>query len=378
MKHLRGILAAAALASALVAMPSYARPPSAGAFPSSTSRTSGPGSYAKQSTYTPDPYIYKHGGYSKPAAAPPVSGGYSKQPMVAAPAAAAQSYSGGYSKQPMAAAPAAPVSQAAASGYSKPPVAGMTSGRPAFAATAPSPAGALSAASAKQASGNALAAYQRDRASLKARPQPVDVRQAAKDPVFASVARDADTGRFVRTRTRYYDDVWSHHRDVYSFYSGSTIIHRNYGVYDGGFLTGLFLGALADRAASAQWAHAHQYDPWYAQYHADLMRQAQESHDVAMQARISDLDAQVASLQAQHAPSRADALPPGVDPAAAIAPEALIAAQGEVSGSQAAFQSPDQTAPSHHGHGLAYLMAAIMVAALVGGVLYFASVGRRR
>jgi hypothetical protein len=139
-----------------------------------------------------------------------------------------------------------------------------------------------------------------------------------------------------------------------------------YGGYSGSFMASLLGGAAGaaignalTQPDNAQWAYSHANDPAYQQWHGDVLNQARERHDDALQQQIDSLDAQVATLQAQHAPTTT-ALPAGVDPALVVAPNTVLLATA---------------APESHSHwGL--IITVIVVLVLAGGA--FMLVPRRR
>jgi hypothetical protein len=269
----------------------------------------------------------------------------------------------GYSKPAMAAAQPA----SAPKGYTKPEMNGVAPTVATSAAmSAPAPHGTLGAASARTMSADTLKTYRADRDALKTPPQPINMKAAAADPAFrtARARYGSDVNTYTTNHYHYYDGYRTHYPSVYGFYHNSIYIHPNYGVYDSGFLTGMWLGAMGESAGNALWLMAHENDPWYIQYHQDMMLQAQASNDYAMQQKINDMDHQIAQLKAQNASTAGvQALPPGVDTAAAIAPEAMVDAS-------------DPGAPAeHHGHGFIVFIAVLLLAGIVF-ILVLAKVGR--
>ena len=74
---------------------------------------------------------------------------------------------------------------------------------------------------------------------------------------------------------------------------------------------------------NASWWAAQQNQPWYPAYRADLERQAADNAE--LRAKVSQLDLEVAAQRAAGNVAQANSLPPGVNPALAISPEAVVA-----------------------------------------------------
>ena len=269
-----------------------------------------------------------------------------------------------YSKPPTVSA-AAPSSN----GYSKP---GAVSPAP-IASTAPAPKtytsqvvdtkSVLGAKSSRVMSNDALNQYKAERSTTNLNPpRPVDVEAIRRDPGFAAATnRYGSVNSYMAARQTNINIYRSAHPDVYIY---SSHISPNYGPYDSGFLVGLVLG-IGDANANAAWLYAHQSDPWYAEWHADLLRQAQ--NDAALQARLDAQAVTLATLKASGAVPNSSALPPGVDASVAIAPEAMIA-QASVD------QESSDASESHWGRNI-----GIILVLLVGGVLvYFYFVGSKK
>ena len=316
--------------------PSYATPPKA--------------------VVTPTPVVSPATSYTKPViAAPPTP--------VASPATS-------YTKPVIAATPAPVASPANSFGYSKPtaaptPVASSTpqTYKP---TTVYNPSTALGASSSKVMSGDALKKYQAERLAAKTPPQPVDIGSVRRDPGFASAAsRYGSVDSYMTARGNSMVIYRNAHPDVYVY---TRNIYPNYGAYDSSFLVGMMLGYVGSEAANAQWMYAHQYDPWYAQWHADMMRQAQDNAD--LHAKLLAQDAELARLKASGAQPTSQALPAGVDPSLAIAPEAMIANASSVA-DDARFT---QEQPESHTMRNTVLILLVL---LVGGVGYLYVAGRR-
>jgi hypothetical protein len=233
------------------------------------------------------------------------------------------SSSSGFSKPSSSASPAPVASAPSTSGFSKP------SASPAPVVTAQPtvqsrPTGALAAANNKAVSANTLNAYQAERASARTPPQPIPAAQVRGNPVFTS-ARSSYGGNpdvYYSRRTVVYSSYRSTHPDVFIISGG---MHPFYGIYDTGFLTGMWMGYLGESMAhNAMWMYGQQNQPWYPAYRADLEQQAQNNAD--LRAKMQQMDAEIAQLKAQGVqPPQVTNLPQGVDPSMAIAPEAVMA-----------------------------------------------------
>ena len=184
---------------------------------------------------------------------------------------------------------------------------------------------------------------------------PVASTQVRSSPVYSSASRawggNADT--YYSRRTVVYSSYRSSHPDVF------IITHNmrpNYGIYDSGFLTGMMFGYIGSSMIhNASWMYAQQSQPWYPAYRADLERQAVDNAE--LRAKMYAMDAEIAKLKAQGVqPQTTNSLPQGVDPAMAIAPEAVMA------------DAPEK--PS-------YTWLWIILAAIGGGVVVFFVVRRR-
>ena len=330
------------------------------------------------SSYSRPSSSFSSGGF-RSADRPSSSYSYSKPPVSAAPAArsddkpasvyskpapaytpptVADKPASTYSK-PGAAPTSAPTTSAAApssNGYSKPgaaPTAVATATPKTYTPQVVDTKSVLGASSSKVMSNDALKKYQAERAAIKTPPQPVDVGALKRDPGFASAtSRYGSVNGYMEARQTNITIYRNAHPNVYIY---SSHMSPNYGAYDSSFLVGLMLGATGNMAANTEWMSAHQYDPWYASWHADMMRQAQDNAD--LRARLDAQDAALAQLKAAGAVASTTALPPGVDPSVAIAPEAMIANASVVQ---------EEPAESHTGRNIGIVMIL-----LVGGVLAY-------
>jgi hypothetical protein len=160
---------------------------------------------------------------------------------------------------------------------------------------------------------------------------------------------------YYERRTVVYNNYRSNHPDVFIINNN---LRPNYGIFDSGFLTGMVMGYVgASMVSNATWMLAHQHQPWYNGYYGDLQRQAQTNAE--LRARLATLEAEMAAQRARGvtvSPTTM-ALPDGVDPAMAIAPEAVNA-------------DADATpiASSHENNGVGWGSILLM---LLGGVILF-------
>jgi hypothetical protein len=146
----------------------------------------------------------------------------------------------------------------------------------------------------------------------------IDLGSARRDPGYSAAASvwRHDPQTYV-TQRQYGLDSW--HRQYPNIMSIQHNIHPYYGHYDSGFLTGMFLGAALNPGYS-NWLYANQYQPWYPELHADLMRQAQDNAD--LRAQLAATDEKLAEMKERGlTPQSASTLPSGVNPALAYAPE---------------------------------------------------------
>ena len=182
----------------------------------------------------------------------------------------------------------------------------------------------MAQAQSRNMSATSLQAYQAERARAQQPPTPVTTQQVRQDPVYTS-ARSSFGGnadRYYSQRTVVINNYRTTHPEVFSY---SQNLRPNYGIFDSSFLTGMMVGAIGtslyDRAT---WMASQQHQPWYPQYRADLERQAGDNAD--LRARMAEMDREIDALRAQNrVPPTPQALPQGVDPAMAIAPEAVNA-----------------------------------------------------
>lgn len=247
-------------------------------------------------------------GYSKPSSPSPSSGGsgYSK------PSTTPSSGSNGYAK------PATPSATTnSQQGYTKP----STPSQP----NTGSPAGqsTLGSASTKSMSQDSLKAYQAERATASKPPQTINTADAKNNPARSTYK---NTDQYMSNRTT----IVSNYYNTYPGLGGITYhMHPNYGIYDSGFLTGMVMGYVGGSIINnAMWMYSHSHEPWYSGYRADL--EAQAANNADLRARLNQMDAEMAKLKAQNVqPQPVNTLPTGVDPALAIAPEAMMTADAD-------------------------------------------------
>jgi hypothetical protein len=296
---------------------------SAAAVTSAKSASSSSPSYSRPSSpspsYQPSPPSYSRP--STPSVAPPV---YSK-PTVAPSAPVASPSLNGYSKPPSTTAPVAKaptVPLPSISGYSKPGSTTTGSASPTAVKPPVASQSALGVAATKSMSNDSLSKYQAERAQAKNPPQPVNVNAAKNDSTFKSES----------SQYRSVDDYMSRrttnitvYRNTYpTAYSYSAGMYPNYGHYDSGFLMGIMIGAMGNSMANSNWLYAHQRDPWYGQWHDDLVRQSQTNAE--LKTKLEKMDGELAQLKASGVqPSANTSLPTGIDSSIALAPEAMIA-----------------------------------------------------
>lgn len=141
----------------------------------------------------------------------------------------------------------------------------------------------------------------------------------------ASRAWNGNTDTYYQQRTV----VVNQYRNSYpNVYVVSHNLHPNYGIYDSGFLTGMFMGYLGSSMIhNATWLASQQNQPWYNSYRADLDRQA--ATNAELRAKIAEMDAEIARQKAAGNVAASNSVPQGVNPALAIAPEAVMAATPE-------------------------------------------------
>ena len=336
----------------------------AGQYSKPTSSFSAP-SYSKPApVYTPAPSFKP----SAPVVAAPSNSnsGYTKPSVATEDKSTAPSNS--YTKPPLASAtPVAPLGTVSSTpsnnGYSKPgatPAPVASAAPQTYKSQVYNPSNALSASSSKAMSNDSLKQYQAERAAARNPPQPVDVGSVRRDPSFTSAtSRYTSVDSYMTARNTNIVVYRNAHPDVY-IYTGN--MYPNYGAYDSGFLVGMTLGYVGSAAANNAWLYAHMNDPWYNQYHADMVHQAQDNAE--LRAKLEAQDAELARIRASGVePNPRQGLPAGVDPSVAIAPEAMIAN---------ASISQESNEESHFARNAFIILLVLVIGA--GGYFYF--VGR--
>jgi len=195
-------------------------------------------------------------------------------------------------------------------------------------------------------------------------PQPVSTSSVRSSPVYASVSRSwgGNADSYYARRTT----VYTSYRTSYpSVFIVTHNMYPNYGMYDSGFLTGMFMGYLgSSMVQNAAWLAAQQNEAWYASYRADLDRQAIDNQE--LREKLAAMDAEIARQRAAGNVAQAGSLPDGVDPALAVAPEAVNAVE------------PEKEQQSSGG-GVSWIW--VVVGVIVGAVVAFfvlASIARSR
>lgn len=266
------------------------------------------------------------GGYSKPSSGSSSGGGSTHSPSSSGTHSTTPApSSNGYSKpsapnttphtptnqntQPNAAPAAKPVS---------PNTDNHTVSKPAPAPhTAPNTA--LGAANNKTMSQDSLKAYKAERANATKPPQPVHSADVKNNPA-RSTYQNAD--QYMNKRTTIVNNYNSTYPGWGSMGYGMS---PNYGMWSNSFLTGMIMGYVGTSLLSnSMWMYSHMHEPWYPSYRADI--EAQAANNADLRAKLAAMDAEVAKLKAQNAqPQQQNTLPPGVDPALAVAPEIMMA-----------------------------------------------------
>jgi hypothetical protein len=251
-------------------------------------------------------------GYSKPSSSPSSSSqGYTKPST--APSSSPSSSSQGYTK-PSTAPSSSPSSSSQE--YTKPSTAPNSANN--TPSTPKTPSTALGAASNKNLSADSLKAYQAERNSAAKPPQPINKTDTVNNPA-RSTYKNAD--QYMNKRTTVINNYHTNNPNVTSINRGMS---PNYGMYDSNFLTGMVMGYLGtSMLQNSMWMYSHMNEPWYKSYRADLDTQA--ANNAELKAKIAAMDAEVAKLKEQNTqPHEKNIIPKEIDPALAIAPEAMI------------------------------------------------------
>ena len=269
-------IGALALALALIVTPTLGKSGFSSSFSSSSSSrsfSSGSSSYSRPSYSAPSP----SSSYSKPAAPTPT---WKSESTV----------------------------------YSKPSV----TSAPVTSQPAVIPKSILGSASAKKTSADSLAAYQKERSNTQFAPQTVTPSTYRSDPIYRNMRSVYPSpNAYMTQRTVVINRYHTTYPQSYAYSYG---MYPNYGHWDSGFLMGILIGEMGHN--NAMWMYSHQSDPWYGQWRQDVERQANDNAD--LKAKLADMDKQVAELKAKSVIPDPGALPEGIDPTAAIAPEAIL------------------------------------------------------
>ena len=207
-------------------------------------------------------------------------------------------------------------------------------------------------------SSNSLNAYQAERSGSTRPPQPVAAAAVRGNPTYTNASRawggNVDTYYSRRTTV-----ITTYHSSYPGVFVVSRGLYPNYGIYDSGFLTGMFMGYMgASMIHNASWLASQQSQPWYPNYRADLERQAQTNAE--LRDKIATMDAEIARQRASGNVAHPGTLPQGVDPAFAMAPEAVIAA------------APDRST----GNPTWVWLLVVMGASIGGGLVVFLLIRR--
>lgn len=260
-------------------------------------------------------------GYSKPSSTPSSGSSYSKpnsssnsstttKSATVPSTSKTPSSSQGYT-EPSTAAPSS-----SSQGYTKPSPPSSTTNSSTLAPKTPSTA--LGAASNKNLSADSLKAYQAERNAASKPPQPINKTDTVNNPAKSTYK---DANQYMNKRSTVINDYHTNNPSVTTINRGMS---PNYGMYDSNFLTGMIMGYLGtSMLQNSMWMYSHMNEPWYKSYRADL--DAQAANNAELKAKIAAMDAEVAKLKEQNAqPQEKNVIPKEIDPALAIAPEAMI------------------------------------------------------
>ena len=224
-------------------------------------------------------------------------------------------------------------------------------------------------------SGNALAQYEADRQRSKLPPQPVAT-EARNAPAFSQATRDyhsMDDYYAARQRGR---QGWEQPPQVVM-----QQMSPNYGMWDVLFLSTLM--SNINRPGYADWASAHRDDPDYRHWREDADRAANDNAD--MRHRLDEMDARMHTADPTSSQASA-ALPPGVEPAAAIAPEAMAINPFTSTTAETIplmMQEPQQSMPVKESFGFrgvfkwVAIVVVVVIIVVVIAVFVLARVGRK-
>lgn len=184
----------------------------------------------------------------------------------------------------------------------------------------------LGSAGNKNLSADSLKAYQAERSTATKPPQPINKSDAVNNP-----ARDTykNTDTYMSNRGTVVKNYHNTNPNITGHTAG---LHPNYGIWDSSFLTGMIMGYLGTSLLhNSMWMYSHMNEPWYKNYRADLETQA--ANNAELRSKLTAMDAEIAKLKAENAtPHKPNVIPTGIDPALAIAPEAMIIADDKHDG----------------------------------------------
>ena len=230
--------------------------------------------------------------------------------------------------------------------------------RPVGPGPATAPASAIDTSVNRNMSRNALAQYEADR-NRAARPAtPVDTAAAQNNPAFSQAGRSyGNMDNYYAERNRSRQDWGTPPQIIVQQ------MHPNYGVWDVMFLT--MLMSNINRPGYSEWAAAHRDDPDYRAWRRDADRLAEDNAD--MRRQLSEMDAKMKDAVPS---SSAMQLPPGVSPAAAIAPEAMM---------NNPFMQQQASAPApQKGSGMTWVIViAVLLVLGIVGFFVLVRMGRR-
>lgn len=214
---------------------------------------------------------------------------------------------------------------------------------------------------------DALAQYDTDRQRSTQPPQAVAA-ESRSTPVWGQATRDYHS----------MDDYYAARRRARAGWEQPPAIivqHMapNYGIWDVAFMS--MLMSNINRPGYADWAAAHQNDADYRRWRDDAERAAKDNAE--LRGRLDAMDERMRTADATSTQARAS-LPPGVEPAAAIAPEAMVDNPfGAATSTDAAASTKAHKSGSGFWKWMLGILAGIAVLGL-GGVLLLARYGRSK
>lgn len=178
----------------------------------------------------------------------------------------------------------------------------------------------LGEAAKSKMSNDALKSYQAERANNISPPKNISISTARKDPVFTSTVKSYNSpNEYMNRRTTVIRDYKERYPTSYTY---SSTMSPNYGHYDSGFLMGLLIGEMGKTSNNAQFMYANQNQDWYREWRRDVEKKAEENAE--LKRKLIDMDKEISDLKSNNTEIKVTKLPEGIDPVAAIAPEALI------------------------------------------------------